>query len=155
MSSVSVVFFYLIFFLLMIRRPPRSTRTDTLFPSTTLFRSLVPGPLGERTTHRGGVAPVVHGAPPLPARPVDARGGAEHRRGRLVRAVRRLPAGLGDDAGGGVDPLRRYPPGLAGQESGARRSHRGPGPARGGRHRLRSEKRRAGKRCVSTCQSRW
>src|SRR3546814_2265584 len=26
----------------MIRRPPRSTRTDTLFPSTTLFRS-VPG----------------------------------------------------------------------------------------------------------------
>src|SRR3546814_8863451 len=24
----------------MVRRPPRSTRTDTLFPSTTLFRSL-------------------------------------------------------------------------------------------------------------------
>src|SRR3546814_1473519 len=32
----------------MIRRPPRSTRTDTLFPYTTLFRSLVtpPGELG-------------------------------------------------------------------------------------------------------------
>src|SRR3546814_15485387 len=29
---------YLVFFL-MIRRPPRSTRTDTLFPYTTLFRS--------------------------------------------------------------------------------------------------------------------
>src|SRR3546814_11940861 len=29
--------FYLFF--LMIRRPPRSTRTDTLFPYTTLFRS--------------------------------------------------------------------------------------------------------------------
>src|SRR3546814_13740785 len=29
----------LFFFLLMIRRPPRSTRTDTLFPYTTLFRS--------------------------------------------------------------------------------------------------------------------
>src|SRR3546814_12272683 len=27
-------------FFLMIRRPPRSTRTDTLFPYTTLFRSL-------------------------------------------------------------------------------------------------------------------
>src|SRR3546814_7429890 len=27
------------FFFLMIRRPPRSTRTDTLFPDTTLFRS--------------------------------------------------------------------------------------------------------------------
>src|SRR3546814_17121765 len=30
---------YLSCFLLMIRRPPRSTRTDTLFPYTTLFRS--------------------------------------------------------------------------------------------------------------------
>src|SRR3546814_12828492 len=29
----------LYFFFLMIRRPPRSTRTDTLFPYTTLFRS--------------------------------------------------------------------------------------------------------------------
>src|SRR3546814_11188843 len=28
------------FFFLIIRRPPRSTRTDTLFPYTTLFRSL-------------------------------------------------------------------------------------------------------------------
>src|SRR3546814_16288983 len=27
------------FFFLMVRRPPRSTRTDTLFPYTTLFRS--------------------------------------------------------------------------------------------------------------------
>src|SRR3546814_15517509 len=31
--------FVLYFFFLMIRRPPRSTRTDTLFPYTTLFRS--------------------------------------------------------------------------------------------------------------------
>src|SRR3546814_20786727 len=29
----------LLFFFLMILRPPRSTRTDTLFPYTTLFRS--------------------------------------------------------------------------------------------------------------------
>src|SRR3546814_14096005 len=28
-------------FFLMLRRPPRSSRSDTLFPSTTLFRSLV------------------------------------------------------------------------------------------------------------------
>src|SRR3546814_2366478 len=28
-----------LFFFFMIRRPPRSTRTDTLFPYTTLFRS--------------------------------------------------------------------------------------------------------------------
>src|SRR3546814_14740878 len=32
----------LLFFFLMIRRPPRSTRTDTLFPYTTLFRSEMP-----------------------------------------------------------------------------------------------------------------
>src|SRR3546814_19510802 len=32
------------FFFLMIRRPPRSTRTDTRFPYTTLFRS---GPCGD------------------------------------------------------------------------------------------------------------
>src|SRR3546814_3022513 len=31
----------------MIRRPPRSTRTDTLFPYTTLFRSLDPGALSD------------------------------------------------------------------------------------------------------------
>src|SRR3546814_20082152 len=30
-------------FFLMIRRPPRSTRTDTLFPYTTLFRSAANG----------------------------------------------------------------------------------------------------------------
>src|SRR3546814_4667474 len=29
----------------MVRRPPRSTRTDTLFPYTTLFRSLVAQPV--------------------------------------------------------------------------------------------------------------
>src|SRR3546814_14064016 len=34
-----MVLFRNIFFFLMIRRPPRSTRTDTLFPYTTLFRS--------------------------------------------------------------------------------------------------------------------
>src|SRR3546814_11532424 len=41
-----VYIFFCIFgiFFLMIRRPPRSTRTDTRFPYTTLFRSL--GKLG-------------------------------------------------------------------------------------------------------------
>src|SRR3546814_7852755 len=33
-------FICIFFFFLMIRRPPRSTRTDTLFPYTTLFRSV-------------------------------------------------------------------------------------------------------------------
>src|SRR3546814_13991882 len=37
--STCVCLYRLFFFFLMIRRPPRSTRTDTLFPYTTLFRS--------------------------------------------------------------------------------------------------------------------
>src|SRR3546814_16583761 len=37
--SIPFLFCLLYVFFLMIRRPPRSTRTDTLFPYTTLFRS--------------------------------------------------------------------------------------------------------------------
>src|SRR3546814_15244861 len=36
----------------MIRRPPRSTRTDTLFPYTTLFRSVPRYISGEEIRHR-------------------------------------------------------------------------------------------------------
>src|SRR3546814_16116643 len=46
-----IVFWCMPFVVLMIRRPPRSTRTDTLFPYTTLFRSQVerrPGLLEQR-----------------------------------------------------------------------------------------------------------
>src|SRR3546814_9814499 len=39
------------FFFLMIRRPPRSTRTDTLFPYTTLFRAV-----DRHVAHREDVA---------------------------------------------------------------------------------------------------
>src|SRR3546814_16569608 len=45
---------FLFFFFLMIRRPPRSTRTDTLFPYTTLFRSLLYG-AGSPLTNSAGV----------------------------------------------------------------------------------------------------
>src|SRR3546814_11244160 len=38
-STVCIQFHFFVFFFLMIRRPPRSTRTDTLLPYTTLFRS--------------------------------------------------------------------------------------------------------------------
>src|SRR3546814_4050385 len=41
----------------MIRRPPRSTRTDTLFPYTTLFRSFVVY----------GLTELVHGSGPIAA----------------------------------------------------------------------------------------
>src|SRR3546814_2963149 len=45
---------WLCLFLLMIRRPPRSTRTDTLFPYTTLFRSVLePGTVGAKCMDTG------------------------------------------------------------------------------------------------------
>src|SRR3546814_13216827 len=43
-SPIDILFWLVsVFFFLIIRRPPRSTRTDTLFPSTTRFRSLESG----------------------------------------------------------------------------------------------------------------
>src|SRR3546814_19060004 len=45
----------LCFCFLMIRRPPKSTRTDTLFPYTTLFRS-VAGPHAGRDAKQEGAA---------------------------------------------------------------------------------------------------
>src|SRR3546814_7961863 len=50
----------------MIRRPPRSTRTDTLFPYTTLFRS-------RRTTACPGSAPRTWTGTTCPAREHHAR----------------------------------------------------------------------------------
>src|SRR3546814_19292989 len=46
MSCVILMLCLFCFFFLMIRRPPRSTRTDTLLPYTTLFRSWRSGVIG-------------------------------------------------------------------------------------------------------------
>src|SRR3546814_9729798 len=55
----------------MIRRPPRSTRTDTLFPYTTLFRSDLPKMIDAFDAivadHRGEVTAKVTSAHPLSA----------------------------------------------------------------------------------------
>src|SRR3546814_5868905 len=48
---------YVCFFFLMIRRPPRSTRSDTLFPYTTLFRSVPVLPGGIVTFRRWRAVP--------------------------------------------------------------------------------------------------
>src|SRR3546814_5169378 len=72
----------------MIRRPPRSTRTDTLFPYTTLFRSADSGrsacrhlevvDLGNKQApRRGGILSRLHA---LPARPLGRTGLAWHGR---------------------------------------------------------------------------
>src|SRR3546814_902111 len=80
-SLMTFIYSYwlLFFFFLMIRRPPISTRTDTLFPYTTLFRSRprLAVPRAERLTRRRS-----HQRAPRRGHP---------RRG--VRAVRRHRAG--------------------------------------------------------------
>src|SRR3546814_16715715 len=51
----------------MIRRPPRSTRTDTLFPYTTLFRS-DPARRRQRVDRRDILGAALGKAPPIFAR---------------------------------------------------------------------------------------
>src|SRR3546814_11926765 len=78
----------------MIRRPPRSTRTDTLFPYTTLFRSPTDGlaraPPQEQSSHG---RPPWHDRPPwhhrLYARP--APGSAGHGRNRTTASQASKP----------------------------------------------------------------
>src|SRR3546814_17518385 len=98
----------------MIRRPPRSTRTDTLFPNTTLFRSL----------RRAGVD--------LEARVAELHDVAG--------------AGLLEALAGQV-PVHDVPAAGAEAELDRRRVDHP--------RVTRSEERRVGKECVSTCRSRW
>src|SRR3546814_15579136 len=100
------------FVVLMIRQPPRSTRTDTLFPYTTLFRSRVAVCVGSDVD--------VHGLPPARV----ARGSRCVVGGHVLAG--RVRAGIGGDLRGPLAELR-----------------------------VRSEERRVGKECVSTCSSRW
>src|SRR3546814_10952632 len=118
----------------MIRRPPRSTRTDTLFPYTTLFRS---EPFaGDHILNEEGLGECAVG------------------RDRL--GIERLQllheAGLAvDEQSIGLDTLER------GQEQQSERlAHRDKGStACDPPGSARSEERRVGKECVSTCRSRW
>src|SRR3546814_12290371 len=69
---MALVLWCSVFFFLMIRRPPRSKRTDTLFPYATLFRSATAG------RARVDRHPVAHG------HRRDAGTGLRHRAGALV-----------------------------------------------------------------------
>src|SRR5881397_2490706 len=77
----------------MIRRPPRSTRLNTLFPYTTLFRS---GPRRRRhpPVRDGGArarAGRAHERPLAGRRPVDRGGGARRAGGRRAPVAREAP----------------------------------------------------------------
>src|SRR3546814_6044961 len=83
----------------MIRRPPRSTRTDTLFPYTTLFRSAAaaPGEIGKRVGRGGRIAEtrdqLAIGDRPDPGRAEEAKPRdmrcVSHARGRRAARCRR------------------------------------------------------------------
>src|SRR3546814_13717987 len=92
----------------MIRRPPRSTRTDTLFPYTTLFRSVVPvGDKDEGTPVRGRAEAGDDGGPiGGDLKPVEALevGGVAELRAILVSGR----AAEVDDVGHGLLLLREH-----------------------------------------------
>src|SRR3546814_2846693 len=85
------------FFFLMIRRPPRATRTDTLFPYTTLFRSRA----GDGDRHAVPAAARTARVLTAPVRRHPA--GARRTQGPLdpgVPGFHLLPRRLSDHAGG-------------------------------------------------------
>src|SRR3546814_12657833 len=123
----------------MIRRPPRSTRTDTLFPYTTLFRS--PSPARWPARPRGRVVrsgtPVMD--PALATRPHPSHTG-ERRLYAVVR-IRTLAGGPGINTDRcpwlvGTGPLFAVALACSADQ-------------------YRSEERRVGKECVSQVNTGW
>src|SRR3546814_13465399 len=122
----------------MIRRPPRSTRTDTLFPYTTLFRSYYGNDKDGQGVNE-----------PLRTMPTKDRFGLVTVKGELYQIVdigmRMLtPRELANAQG--------FPP-----EYVIDRKPDGTPLTKTAQVRMigRSEERRVGKECVSTCRSRW
>src|SRR3546814_10922715 len=109
----------------MIRRPPRSTRTDTLFPYTTLFRSVLQC-----------------------LRPSRQSGGVDRARPRLALLLQLPQLGLPQRR----QPDGRA---RRGELLRSRQEEMRPRADRGGVCGRRSEERGVGKECVSTCRSRW
>src|SRR3546814_19347254 len=132
MSVVSLGFF----FFLMILRPPRSTRTDTLFPYTTLFRS-----------HRHLVADGGHGLEEFGGildrhvEHVGDRMALELHLERLAIVARAL-ADIALDVAVGEEVHLDLDQAVAGARFAAAALD------------VRSEERRVGNACVSTCRSR-
>src|SRR3546814_1425468 len=73
-----------VIFCLMIRRPPRSTRTDTLFPYTTLFRSFPPSEFGLRPIQSA----VLESSQPRPVLPDDGAARSEEHTSELQSLMR-------------------------------------------------------------------
>src|SRR3546814_17822340 len=130
----------------MIRLPPGPTRTDTLFPYTTLFRSqqarLYPR-LYERFPRDEECPRGAQRARAL--QDGGQRGDRPGRRSPPDRAGRARNLAGGGGGEGGIEQGRFRRDGRAAPEHGRR----------AGVAEIRSEERRVGKECVSTCRSRW
>src|SRR3546814_16823040 len=109
----------------MIRRPPRSTRTDTLFPYTTLFRSDPPSSPKRREIH-SLARPMDQVRPTPTAMPPKAT----HRKLSAASASEKVPVRAA---------------------AMAKRRHTSPDAS----FSNRSEERRVGKEWVGKCESRW
>src|SRR3546814_11642838 len=128
----------------MRRRPPRSTLTDTLFPYTTLFRSCTPD--AETPELIGAFSLLGFEAHPIGDGPTEVDGGASDSRA-LLRAVAvsgfammnimLLSVSVWSGASGATRDLFHWLSAAIALPT------------------VRSEERRVGKECVSTCRSRW
>src|SRR3546814_14079165 len=119
----------------MVRRPPSATRTDTLFPYTTLFPSL---PV---ITH------FIDGRPRASSRPLFEN--RDPTTGMVTSLVHEADAAAVDEA---VSAARRA---LHGPWAGFTDAQRADAMRRIAEGVRRSEERRVGKECVSTCRFRW
>src|SRR3546814_14175976 len=123
----------------MTRRPPRATRTHTLFPSPTLFRSIAERPDGSRVRFAAYPTPLfdaegqVSGAVNM-LRDVSARHTAEVQAAHLAAVVASSTDAIISKSLNGI---------VQSWNAGAEQIFG------------RSEERRVGKECVNTCRSRW
>src|SRR3546814_19253581 len=125
----------------MIRRPPRSTRTDTLFPYTTLFRSRIAAYLCGIAIAIARLACVPHNSP-MQIKSLQI--------GRGLAAMAVLAFHLSIMV---TEPRFNLPPIFADYTSHGRLGVDFFFVLSG--FLMRSEERRVGKECVSTCSSRW
>src|SRR3546814_14881662 len=132
----------------MIRRPPRSTRTDTLFPYTTLFRSLVLEQAEAAAVRTGNASvAVVSGIGWHPGVIGIVAGRLKERLNKPAIVIGLDEAGVGKGSGRSISGVDLGAAVIAARESGLLSA--------GGGHAIRSEARGVGKECVSTCRTRW
>src|SRR3546814_15546154 len=121
----------------MIRRPPRSTRTDTLFPYTTLFRSLVKS-----------AKPAEEAALQLVPK------GKTHNLEESIEISTKLKST--QDSGAEPGAVEVF---IGASTTGGNKGYHAQLIEFGWQHvngsTIRSEERRVGNACVSTCRSRW